>query len=68
MGVDLWRGLVTSDGNFLFVLVDDSESWRTVDKENNFLLHVRIVRMPNLLLGSRIQKSMDELAYCRDVR
>lgn len=54
MGVDLWKGLVTSDGNFLFVLVDDSESWRTVDKENHFLLHVRIVRMPNLLLGSRI--------------
>lgn len=31
MGVDLWRVLVISDG--FFFSSNDSESWRTVDKE-----------------------------------
>lgn len=35
--MDLWRGLVISDGIFLFVLLDDSESWRTMDEEIKYI-------------------------------
>lgn len=54
MGVDLWRVLVISDGFFFFLqmILKAGELWIKTFKP--FLLHVKIVRLPNLLLGSRI--------------